>query len=66
MQTCARLKPLASLSALFLLTGCGTLTAGIDSGCKSFKPISWSKKDTPQTKKEVVAHNKAYDAVCKG
>lgn len=65
MQTRARPKLLASLSALSLLSGCGTLTAGTDSGCKSFKAITWSKKDTPQTKREVVAHNKAYDAICK-
>lgn len=43
--------------------GCASMQIA-DSGCKSFKPITWSKNDTAQTKKEVVSHNKAFDAVC--
>ncbi len=58
--------PLAALSIMSLLTGCATDIAGTDSGCRSFKPITWSKLDTTQTKREVVAHNRAYDAICKG
>ena len=60
-----KLKLLAALLIAPILTGCGTI-AGIDSGCKSFKPITWSKADTAPTKLQVVGHNKAYDAICKG
>jgi hypothetical protein len=36
-----------------------------DSACLTFKPIHASKADTTQTKREVIAHNKRFDAVCK-
>lgn len=49
----------------FLLTGCATATSEpTDSSCKSFKPIAASVKDTVETKRQVVGHNKAYDAIC--
>jgi hypothetical protein len=66
MRTLKKLMLPAALLLTFPLTGCSTITAGIDSGCKSFNPISWSKADTPKTKTQVVGHNKAYDAICKG
>lgn len=48
-----------------LLTGCATGTVGIaDSSCKSFRPISMSKADTTETKRQIVGHNKAYDDIC--
>ena len=48
-----------------LLTGCSTLGAvTADSGCRSFQPISMSKKDTDDTKRQIIGHNKAYDAIC--
>ncbi len=43
-------------------SGCGSVP--VDSGCKSFGPITWSSKNTDPTKKQVVAHNKAYLAIC--
>jgi hypothetical protein len=66
MRTREKLKRLAILFSPFLLTGCGTVTSGIsfDSGCQSFKPINGSTKDTTQTKRQIVAHNKVYDALC--
>jgi hypothetical protein len=65
-------KPLAARSKPFLLTGLLIATVGIsgcssvpvDSGCRSFKPIGWSKADTEPTKRAVVAHNKVFDAIC--
>ena len=52
---------------LFPLTACGTnIFATTDSACKSFKTISASVQDTPQTKRQVIGHNRAYDAICKG
>lgn len=44
------------------IEGCSTLP--VDSGCKSFAPITWSKKDTEPTQRQVIAHNKAYMAIC--
>lgn len=56
--------PAAMLSG-FLLTACATDTAGIaDSSCRSFKPISMSKADTEPTKRQIVGHNRAFDAIC--
>lgn len=49
-----------------LLTGCATNTAGtvVDSSCRSFKPISSSVADTEPTRRQIVGHNRAYDAIC--
>ena len=55
---------LAVLPILCLLSGCATGISGIDSGCRSFKPISASKADTTGTKRQVIGHNRAYDAIC--
>lgn len=56
--------PAVLLSAC-LLTGCATVTPEIaDSGCRSFKPISSSKQDTEQTRRQIVGHNRAFDAIC--
>lgn len=44
------------------ISGCASVP--VDSGCKSFGPIGWSKKDTEPTQRAVVAHNKAYLAIC--
>ncbi len=32
--------------------------------CSAFKPISWSKKDTLETAKQVIEHNKVWKALC--
>lgn len=60
----SKLKKLASLFLVCPLTACATPIAATDSGCKSFKPITWSKADTEPTKRQVVGHNKAYDTIC--
>ena len=54
----------ASLLTLSLLTGCATNTFVTDASCKAFKPISASKADTESTKRQVIGHNRAYDAIC--
>ena len=67
MRTLKKLKPLAALLISFPLTACATnIFATTDSACKSFKTISASVQDTPQTKRQVIGHNRAYDAICKG
>ena len=57
-----KLKPLAARSKSFLLTGLliataviegGCSSVPVDSGCRSFKPIGWSKADTEPTKREI-------------
>jgi hypothetical protein len=60
-----KLKPLAVLLIVSPLAACATHTAGIDSGCKSFRPITWSKGDTQPTQRQIVKHNAAFDAICK-
>ncbi|MFO0202557.1 MAG: hypothetical protein ACK528_05440, partial [Alphaproteobacteria bacterium] len=56
----------AAMLSASLLTGCGTGSVGtvIDSSCSSFKPISMSKLDTTETKRQIVGHNRAFEAVC--
>ena len=59
-----KLKALVGLPILCLLSGCATGISGIDSGCKSFRPIAASKADTTSTKRQVIGHNRAWDAIC--
>ena len=61
-----KLMTCAALFSLSLLTGCATSTQGIDGSCRVFKPISNSKADTVQTRREVIAHNKVFTSICKG
>lgn len=65
MRMQRKLTRLALLFSPFLMTGCATGISATDSGCKSFRPISASVKDTTSTKRQVVAHNRAFDAICK-
>lgn len=60
-----KLTTCAVLCSLSLLSGCGTSGLVIDGSCQVFRPISNSSKDTLQTRKEVIAHNKVYGAICK-
>lgn len=54
------------LCAPFLLTACATNGQGLtDSSCRSFKPITNSRLDTLQTRREVIAHNRVYTKLCK-
>lgn len=55
-----------ALSSPFLLTACATSGPATDGGCKIFKPITNSVRDTEPTRRAVVAHNKVYGAICKG
>lgn len=64
MKTLAKLTMLAALSSGFLLTGCATDIVATDSSCRSFRPITSSKRDTEQTRREVFAHNKVFDTIC--
>lgn len=32
--------------------------------CEAFRPVTWSRTDTPETVAEVKGHNAAYGALC--
>ena len=59
-----KLMTFAALLASCPLGACATNTAVIDGSCQVFRPISNSSKDTLQTRKEVIAHNKVFKTVC--
>ena len=63
------MQNLLTLSALALsllaLPGCSTLSPVTDGSCQIFKPISNSTRDTEQTRREVIGHNRVYGAICK-
>ncbi len=50
------------------LGGCATTdsfaTNNTNVACGSFQPIWWSRKDTTQTQKQVVAHNAVGKTLC--
>lgn len=58
-----------TLSALMMMmvtaaiSGCSTLRPPMVY-CEVSEPISWSTKDTAQTKEEVKAHNAVYEVLC--
>lgn len=55
----------ALLLSLSLVAGCATPTPVTDGSCKIFKPLSNSTKDTEQTRRDVIGHNRVYGAICK-
>ena len=46
------------------ISGCATQGVITDTSCKSFTPIYASTVDTNKTKRQVIKHNAAYDAIC--
>ena len=47
------------------LASCQTDGAALPSvSCKVFSPITWSKKDTKPTIRQIVGHNAAYVKLC--
>lgn len=63
-----RWPTLLALTTTILLAGCQTLGSGtryIDTTCEAMRPITYSSRDTPETKAEIKAHNRAFDALCK-
>lgn len=61
-KTFAAMMAIAAISAL---AGCATAPMpGAVVYCQIEKPISWSKKDTDQTIREVKGHNAVYKALC--
>jgi hypothetical protein len=38
----------------------------IDTSCTAFEPVRYSRNDTEETKRDIRAHNAAWDALCKG
>lgn len=56
------LLPLASL-----LAGCETPTAATPvTNLKPFQPIRWECKDTPETRKQILAHNSVLQTLKTG
>jgi len=51
-------------AATLLLGGCWKTTATGGTECLVWRPISWSRADTPQTIVEVKAHNARHRAFC--
>jgi hypothetical protein len=66
------LKRLAPLAAVLAMAGCqatiptsGIETRVVDTSCAAFEPIRASRTDTEETRRQVKAHNAAWDAICK-
>jgi hypothetical protein len=49
-----------------MLTGCQTTTptAVTDTACLAFEPITYSRKDTPLTNRQIRQHNAAFRTLC--
>lgn len=51
-----------------LLTSCTTLTGGtryVDTSCEVFSPITYSSRDTVETRLQARQHNAKWDSLCK-
>jgi hypothetical protein len=62
------LRKLALLAMLSTLAACQTTTqtSVIDTSCLAIEPISYSRRDTPETVVQIRQHNAAYKALCGG
>ena len=54
---------------LLPMAGCATLGSAtrplaVDTSCTAFRPITYSRRDTPETVAEVRAHNRVFDRLC--
>jgi len=66
-RSCMRLSKLTMLcAATLLLGGCWKTTGTGGTECLAWRPISWSRADTPQTITEVKANNAKWRAFCEG
>ena len=60
-----RLPLVGLLSALLTLVACETTqTAGTSAACFAIAPITYSSRDTPETQRQIVAHNAALATLC--
>lgn len=66
MPMLPRLRPLWTLTTLLVLTGCVTgSTAIVGDYCRIAKPIGYdSKVDSPETVRDIEAHNSKWVCVC--
>jgi hypothetical protein len=49
-----------------VLSSCRTIPGAvpIDAACQAFEPITYSSRDTASTRRQIVGHNSAFDALC--
>lgn len=64
MRASTRYLIVTSVIGTFAISGCASQGVITDTSCSSFVPIAASTKDTTYTKRQVIKHNAAYDAVC--
>lgn len=48
------------------ISGCETTKGMTDSSCQSFSIIRPARSDTLETKRQVLAHNQTWRALCNG
>ena len=58
---------ICGISALLLLAGCAAASAPavVDTSCQAFEPITYSRRDTPETVAQIRQHNAAWVSLCK-
>ncbi|MDO4434862.1 MAG: hypothetical protein Q4B71_00405 [Cardiobacteriaceae bacterium] len=49
-----------------LLSACEQKAVYLDSSCYAFVPISASKRDTVETKRQILTHNQTHRELCGG
>jgi hypothetical protein len=61
------LKRLALLAVLLPLAACKTTIpiSVTDTSCLAYEPIRYSRKDSEETRRQIIEHNAAWDALCK-
>ena len=60
------LKRLVLLAVLLPLAACKTTTpiAATDTSCLAYEPIRYSRNDSEETRRQIIEHNAAWDALC--
>ena len=61
------LRRLALLAVLLPLAACKTTPpiSVTDTSCLAYEPIRYSRKDSEETRRQIIEHNAAWDALCK-
>ena len=55
------------IPALLATAACTTASTATDASCRAFRPIAFSARgDTPETVRQVKAHNSKWVCLCEG
>lgn len=53
---------------MLMLPSCASMSGqridSIDTSCRAFYPITFSRRDTEETREQILRHDKIFDSLC--